>query len=267
MTSIDRPWVPPGTPEPNRSPRELARRLLEEVNLSTVRPTRLLPTRLRRHSMCRHLGRERRRTTPVFGSRFHRLAVTGGKRGRRAADEGLAAAGVSSFGADFAAKHLFARTRPDDRLASKSQARCRARVPSRQVIRRRPSPLPVQSRPISSAFAPLFSLATAVGYSRIHSEFTTPGTSWAGDSWDWPWLWFATGVSPLRPDQPEVRKRSAHRGMSPLADAKTELRAQTVWLGLLGHHTPITASAVLHRLDSARGVTGAFGRIHSSHQG
>ena len=178
MTSIDRPWVPPGSPEPNRSPRELVRRLLEEANTldcaiyhavaDTPTPTLDVPI-----TWIASAANYSRFSIAIATA----LAVTGGKRGRRAAMQGLVAVGVSSFGADFAAKHLFARSRPDRQTS----------VASRQA--RMPASSSFPSGHTASAFAfagavaadfpqlslPLFSLATAVGYSRIHTGVHYPG--------------------------------------------------------------------------------------------
>ncbi len=98
------------------------------------------------------------------------LVVTDGARGRRAAIRGLAALGATSITADFVAKHLFPRQRPDRGFG----------VAGRQA--RMPISSSFPSGHTASAFAfatavttecprlalPLYGLATAVGYSRIH---------------------------------------------------------------------------------------------------
>ena len=171
MTSIDRTWSSAGTSEPNRSPREVARRLLGEVNaldsatyeavVHTPTPTLDVPV-----TWVANAANYSRFSIAIAAA----LAVTGGQRGRRAAVRGLAAAGVSSFSADLAAKHLFARTRPDRQTGVEGR---RARMPASSSF---PSGHTASAFAFAGAVAaefpqlslPLFSLATAVGYSRIH---------------------------------------------------------------------------------------------------
>ena len=177
MTSIDRPWAPPGSPEPNRSPRELLRRLLEEVNTldraiydavaHTPTPTLDVPI-----TWIANAANYSRFSIAMATA----LAVTGGKRGRRAAMQGLVAVGVSSLSADLAAKHLFVRSRPDRQTGAASR---RARMPASSSF---PSGHTASAFAFAGAVAadfpqlslPLFSLATTVGYSRIHTGVHYP---------------------------------------------------------------------------------------------
>lgn len=98
------------------------------------------------------------------------LAIAGGNRGRRAAIRGVASIGISSFTADLAAKHLFPRTRP---VRATPVVGRKARMPTSSSF---------PSGHAASAFAfaavvtddfpelslPLYCMAAAVGYSRIH---------------------------------------------------------------------------------------------------
>jgi undecaprenyl-diphosphatase len=171
MTSIDRTWASPGSPEPTRSPQELARRLLGEIDTldcaiydvlaHTPTPTLDVPM-----TWISNAANYSRISIAIASA----LAVAGGKKGRRAAIRGLAAVGVSSFSADLAAKHLFVRSRPDRQTGVAGR---QARMPKSSSF---PSGHTASAFAFASAVAtdlpqlslPLFGLATTVGYSRVH---------------------------------------------------------------------------------------------------
>jgi undecaprenyl-diphosphatase len=106
------------------------------------------------------------------------LAVVGGKRGRRAALEGVAAIGVTSASVNLFAKSFAARPRPDRRELE--------RFPSREV--RMPASSSFPSGHAASAFAFSYAvgrhlpelavvirlLAGAVAYSRVHTGVHYP---------------------------------------------------------------------------------------------
>jgi len=110
------------------------------------------------------------------------VALAGGRAGRRAAFRGLAAIGVASAMANLAAKHLFPRNRPD---RSATPATRHARMPTSGSF---------PSGHTASAFAfatavtadlpqlalPLYGVATAVGYSRVHNGVHYPGDVMGG---------------------------------------------------------------------------------------
>jgi membrane-associated phospholipid phosphatase len=110
------------------------------------------------------------------------LAVAGGHRGRRAAIRGLTAVGAASITANLAAKHLFPRRRPTRSSDS----------PGRQA--RMPTSSSFPSGHTASAFAfaaavtadfpqlslRLYGLATAVGYSRVHTGVHYPSDVMGG---------------------------------------------------------------------------------------
>ena len=107
------------------------------------------------------------------------IALLGGRRGRRAALEGVLAIGVSSATVNLGAKTLHRRRRPDRLGRSLSQAR---HVPM-------PSSTSFPSGHAASAFAfayavgrhlpglavPIRLLAAAVAYSRVHTGVHYPG--------------------------------------------------------------------------------------------
>jgi undecaprenyl-diphosphatase len=110
------------------------------------------------------------------------IAAVGGPRGRRAAVSGLVALGTTSAVANLAVKPLARRSRPD-------------RVPAlRHESVRMPESTSFPSGHTASAFAfalgvagevpllavPLVPVATAVGYSRVHSGVHFPGDVLAG---------------------------------------------------------------------------------------
>lgn len=105
------------------------------------------------------------------------LVLAGGEAGRGAAIRGLTAIGVASATANLAAKHLLPRHRPD-----------RAAIPATRHARM-PTSGSFPSGHTASAFAfvtavtadfpqlslPLYTIAAAVGYSRVHNGVHYPG--------------------------------------------------------------------------------------------
>jgi membrane-associated phospholipid phosphatase len=106
------------------------------------------------------------------------LALAGGSRGRRAALEGLTAIGVGSASANLLLKQLAVRPRPERAVDA---------VSGRQVVMPASSSFPSGHTVSAFAFAtaastdvpavstPLHLLATAVGYSRVHTGVHYPG--------------------------------------------------------------------------------------------
>jgi len=110
------------------------------------------------------------------------MALSGGRRGRRAATRGLIAVGVSSAIANLGVKWVFDRRRPDREAISESR---RARMPDSSSF---PSGHTASAFAFSAAVTddfplaalPLFALATGVGYSRVHLGVHFPGDVMAG---------------------------------------------------------------------------------------
>ena len=112
------------------------------------------------------------------------LALTGGRRGRRAAAVGLASVGVTATVVNLGAKPLGRRSRPD---------RAVERVPVARHVRM-PSSTSFPSGHSATAFAfatgvghvlapaaiPLHGLAALVAYSRVHTGVHYPGDVVAG---------------------------------------------------------------------------------------
>ncbi len=106
------------------------------------------------------------------------LAIAGGSLGRRAALEGLTAIGIGSASANLLLKQLAVRPRPERAVDA---------VSGRQVVMPSSSSFPSGHTVSAFAFAtaastdvpavstPLHLLATAVGYSRVHTGVHYPG--------------------------------------------------------------------------------------------
>ena len=238
MTSTDRTWASPGSPSPTRSPRELACRLLGEIDTldfaiydvlaHTPTPTLDVPM-----TWISNAANYSRISIAIASA----LAVAGGKRGRLAAVRGLAAVGASSLSADFVAKHLFPRSRPDRQTG----------VAGRQARMPKSSSFP--SGHTASAFAFAYAVAADVPqlslplfardrrrlqpdprWSSLPSRCRrrwTPRTSRG--------IWFATGLPSSRPEEGEIRTTS--RKLSPSRPASAQKpwlnprRKKRAWLG------------------------------------
>ncbi len=104
------------------------------------------------------------------------MALTGGTRGRRAAARALIALGVSSITANLAVKQALPRRRPERSTVNPARA---ARMPASSSF---PSGHAASAFAFATAVtadypllsAPLFGLATAVGYSRVHTGVHDP---------------------------------------------------------------------------------------------
>lgn len=146
------------------------------------------------------------------------LALFGGRAGRRAAVTGVGAIGVTSFVVNVPLKILMRRARPD---------RIGARVP---IARRVPMPLTnsFPSGHAASGFAfasavagslpgvaaPLRTIASAVGYSRIHTGVHYPGDVIVGSL-----IGTTVGESAAFLVRRQARRRSSRSGRSPASES------------------------------------------------
>lgn len=159
-------------PEPLASGLRELGQLDEAVYLAVAAtPTPTLDAPLRRLSNAANYSR-------LWGSVAAVLALTGGSRGRRAALEGMAAIGIGSASANLLLKQLAVRPRPERAVDT---------VSGRQVLMPTSSSFPSGHTVSAFAFAtaagtdlpglstPLHVLATAVGYSRVHTGVHYPG--------------------------------------------------------------------------------------------
>lgn len=104
------------------------------------------------------------------------LAITGGARGRRAAGRGLMALGVASITANLVVKQVVPRRRPERFAVNPARE---ARMPASSSF---PSGHTASAFAFATAVtadlpllsAPLFGLATVVGYSRVHTGVHYP---------------------------------------------------------------------------------------------
>lgn len=110
------------------------------------------------------------------------LAVAGGRQGRLAAIRGLMAVGAASITANLAAKRLFPRRRPKRLIVTPGR---QARMPTSSSF---PSGHTASALAFATAVTPdfprlslcLYGLATAVGYSRVHTGVHYPSDVMGG---------------------------------------------------------------------------------------
>lgn len=183
MTRPDRTGEPPESSASTRTCGDVCRRLFEEADAldeaiynavaSTPSPTLDVPM-----TWISNAANDSRLWVVIAGV----LAVAGGHRGRRAAVRGLTAIGATSITANLVVKHIFPRRRPKRLNVTAGR---QARMPTSSSF---------PSGHTASAFAfatavtadlprlslPLYALATAVGYSRIHTGVHYPSDAMSG---------------------------------------------------------------------------------------
>ena len=183
VTRPDRAGESPESSASTRTGGEMRRRLFEEADAldeaiyhavaSTPTPTLDVPM-----TWISNAANDSRLWVVVAGV----LAVAGGQRGRRAAIRGLMAIGATSITANLVVKHIFPRRRPTRLSVTAGR---KARMPTSSSF---------PSGHTASAFAfatavtadlprlslPLYALATAVGYSRVHTGVHYPSDVMSG---------------------------------------------------------------------------------------
>ncbi len=183
MTSPDRTAESPENSTSTRTCGEVRRRLFEEAdaldeaiyNAVASTPTPMLDAPM---TWISNAANDSRLWVVVAGV----LAVAGGHRGRRAAIRGLTAIGATSISTNLVVKHIFPRCRPKRLFVT---ARRKTRMPTSSSF---------PSGHTASAFAfaaavtsdlprlspSLYALATAVGYSRVHTGVHYPSDVMSG---------------------------------------------------------------------------------------